>query len=58
MEGAGIGSDVKGNIEESGKGEASQLKGFRKEVATMLKLLVESFIGNGSTDCEEFRLAD
>ncbi|KAL1823144.1 hypothetical protein ACET3Z_009922 [Daucus carota] len=58
MEGAGIGSDVKGNIEESGKGEASQLKGFRKDVATMLKLLVESFIGNGSTDCEEFRLAD
>ncbi|XP_074375375.1 putative ubiquitin-conjugating enzyme E2 38 [Apium graveolens] len=58
MEGAVLGSDVKGKIEDSDKADVSQLQGFKKDVATILNKLVESFVGNGSTDCEDLRLAD
>ncbi|KAL8109626.1 hypothetical protein AgCh_025657 [Apium graveolens] len=58
MEGADVGSDVKGNFEDLGKVKTSQLQGFKSTVATMVNMLVESFTRNGSTDCEEFRLAD
>ncbi|KAK1370464.1 Ubiquitin-conjugating enzyme 25 [Heracleum sosnowskyi] len=58
MEGAVVGSDVKGNFKDLGKVKTSQLQGFKRNVATMLNMLVESFTRNGSTDCEEFCLAD
>ena len=56
MEGAEIGSVVKGRVQDTNKATVNHPIGFKESLAKMINTLATNFSKNGSKDCEQFRL--
>lgn len=57
MDGAEVGSLVKGKIPEGASEEKNVSREFKEAVAKMVNGLVANFTRNGATDCEQYKIS-